>query len=87
MREPERRIRRKLKSTRNVAARLRWTLGSMIDTSAHIAGELAEWPSKTRIAAILRDADLQVYVGRYSIRVEYRSPSLGRQAMSPVFGQ
>ena len=38
--------------------------------SAHIAGQLAAWPTKDRMAAILRDAGLRVYVGRYSIRVE-----------------
>jgi len=38
--------------------------------SAHIAGELACWPTKDRMAAILRDAGLQVQVGRYSVRVQ-----------------
>ena len=47
-----------------------FTLGVMVDTSASMAGELAEWPSKNRMAAILRDAGLRVYVGRYSIRVK-----------------
>ena len=42
----------------------------MADTSAGIAGELTEWPTKDRMAAVLRDAGLRVYVGRYSIRVE-----------------
>lgn len=39
-------------------------------SSAHIAGALALWPSKERMAQILRDAGLKVYVGTYSIRVE-----------------
>jgi hypothetical protein len=38
--------------------------------SAHIAGQLEHWPTKDRMAAILRDAGLRVYVGRYSVRVE-----------------
>jgi hypothetical protein len=38
--------------------------------SAHIAGELANWPTKDRMAAILRDAGLTIHVGRYSIRIE-----------------
>jgi hypothetical protein len=37
--------------------------------SVHIAGELAVWPTKDRMAAILRDAGLRVQVGRYSVRV------------------
>ena len=41
-----------------------------MDTSAHIAGQLAEWPSKNRMAEILREAGLQLYVGSYSIRVD-----------------
>ncbi len=41
-----------------------------MDTSAHIAGQLTEWPSKERMANILRDAGLQVYVGDYSIGVK-----------------
>jgi hypothetical protein len=37
---------------------------------ARIVGELAVWPTKQRMAAILRDAGLRLYVGPYSIRVE-----------------
>ncbi|HSH96327.1 MAG TPA: hypothetical protein VK968_19425 [Roseimicrobium sp.] len=42
----------------------------MGDTSVHIAGELSTWPEKDGMAAILRDAGLRVYAGRYSIRIE-----------------
>lgn len=38
--------------------------------SAHIAGQLASWPTKDRMAAILCDAGLRVQVGQYSIRVQ-----------------
>jgi hypothetical protein len=38
--------------------------------SAHIAGKLACWPTKDRMAAILSDAGLRVQVGQYSIRVQ-----------------
>src|SRR5207253_2366023 len=41
-----------------------------IHMSAYIAGELANWPTKDRMAAILRDAGLRVQVGTYSIRVQ-----------------
>lgn len=41
-----------------------------MDSSAHIDGDLAQWPSKERMAQILRDAGLKIYVGTYSIRVE-----------------
>ena len=37
---------------------------------AHLSGELASWPTKERLAKILCDGGLKVYVGRYSIRVE-----------------
>ncbi len=37
---------------------------------AFLAGELAAWPSKHAMAAILRSAGLRVVVGSYSIRVE-----------------
>ena len=37
---------------------------------AHIAGELAAWPTKEQLAAVLREAGLRVRVGRYSVRVE-----------------
>lgn len=36
---------------------------------AHVAGELAYWPTKDKMAAILRDGGLRVQVGRDSIRV------------------
>ncbi len=38
--------------------------------SAAAYGEIANWPSKDELAAVLREAGLQVYVGRYSVRVE-----------------
>jgi hypothetical protein len=38
--------------------------------SAHLAGQLATWPTKERLTAILGAAGLQVNVGRYSVRVE-----------------
>ena len=40
------------------------------DLTAHLYGELAPWPSVSRLAAILRAAGLRIYVGDYSIRVE-----------------
>lgn len=40
------------------------------DPSAHIAGQLAEWPTKEEMTAILRVAGLRVHVGQYSIRIE-----------------
>lgn len=36
---------------------------------AHIAGQLAVWPAKDRMATILLDGGLRVQVGRYSLRV------------------
>jgi hypothetical protein len=38
--------------------------------SAYIAGQLVSWPTKERMAALLRDAGLHVHVGRYSIRID-----------------
>ena len=38
--------------------------------SASIAGQLASWPPKERLAAMLREGGLRVRVGRYSLRVE-----------------
>ncbi len=38
--------------------------------SALIFGQLEKWPTKDRMAGILRDAGLRVYVGQYSVRVE-----------------
>ncbi|QDU54800.1 hypothetical protein [Aeoliella mucimassa] len=32
-------------------------------------GEVDGWPSKQDMAEILRDADLRIYVGQYSIRI------------------
>jgi hypothetical protein len=40
-----------------------------MDTSANLHGEIDGWPDKDRMAAILRDAGLQVCAGRSSIRV------------------
>ena len=37
---------------------------------AHLAGELDQWPTKDRLAKILREAGLRVVVGRYSVRIE-----------------
>src|SRR5688572_19672738 len=37
---------------------------------ARIAGQLAEWPSKDRMATILCDAGLCVQAGRYSLRIK-----------------
>jgi hypothetical protein len=42
----------------------------MEHSSPHIAGELASWPTKDRLAAILRDAGLRVTEYRYSLRVD-----------------
>jgi hypothetical protein len=38
--------------------------------AAHIAGQVAVWPTKDRMAMIIRDAGLRVHVGWYSVRVE-----------------
>ncbi len=40
------------------------------DTSVWIAGGLSAWPEKQQMAAILRAAGLDLYVGPYSIRIE-----------------
>ena len=42
----------------------------MAGTSVHIAGELSVWPTKARMAEMLREAGLRISVGHYSIRVE-----------------
>jgi hypothetical protein len=42
----------------------------MRDTSVHIAGELSTWPDKHRMAKILHKGGLNVYVSKYSVRVE-----------------
>ncbi|WP_417381272.1 hypothetical protein [Gimesia sp.] len=41
-----------------------------MDRSAWIAGELAEWPTKTVMAQLLKQAGLRVHVGQYSIQIE-----------------
>lgn len=38
--------------------------------SAVICGQIADWPSKGRMAEILRAAGLYVQVGRFSIRIK-----------------
>jgi len=40
------------------------------DTSVWIAGALSAWPQKQQMAAILRAAGLNLYVGQYSIRIK-----------------
>jgi hypothetical protein len=47
-----------------------WLELFMTDTSAIISGELEDWPSKQHMAAILCNAGLKIYVGRYSLRVD-----------------
>ena len=42
----------------------------MTENGASCYGDVAEWPTKDRLAAILREAGLRIHVGRYSIRVE-----------------
>lgn len=42
----------------------------MHDKFATVAGELSNWPTKERLAQLLIAAGHQIYVGRYSIRVE-----------------
>jgi hypothetical protein len=37
---------------------------------AHIAGQLAVWPTMDCMTAILRDGGLRIQVGRYSLRVQ-----------------
>ena len=46
------------------------SFGEADSMSAHLAAELVSWPTKDRMATILRTAGLHIYVGRYSIRVE-----------------
>ncbi|MCB9946355.1 MAG: hypothetical protein H6842_00850 [Rhodospirillaceae bacterium] len=41
----------------------------MKDECAYLAGQVAEWPAKVRLAEILVEAGLRVQVGRYSVRV------------------
>jgi hypothetical protein len=41
----------------------------MEDTSATLNGECAPWPAKERLASILREAGLEIYVGPYSVQV------------------
>jgi hypothetical protein len=42
----------------------------MEDTRATMNGECAPWPSKERLASILREAGLEVNVGPYSVQVQ-----------------
>jgi len=42
----------------------------MDEAGAILYGKLEHWPSKNAMAALLRQAGLDLYVGRYSIRVE-----------------
>jgi hypothetical protein len=42
----------------------------MSDDYAVLAGELSAWPSKEALAKVFRAAGLQIYEGRYSIRIE-----------------
>ena len=42
----------------------------MPTNAAYLAAELREWPSKDRMASILRSAGLRVSVGTYSIRLD-----------------
>jgi hypothetical protein len=37
---------------------------------AHLSGHLEKWPTKDRLAEMLRDAGFRVAVGRYSVRIE-----------------
>jgi hypothetical protein len=43
---------------------------TLVDTSAGLAGEIDGWPTKERMADILRARGLHIVVGRYSIRFE-----------------
>ena len=42
----------------------------MTDSVVRIAGQVADWPTKDQMAAILQAAGLRVYVEQYSVRVE-----------------
>jgi hypothetical protein len=42
---------------------------SNVNDRASLVGELAPWPSRRRLAEVLRKAGLKVVVGNYSIRV------------------
>lgn len=42
----------------------------MNDESAHIYGELSDWPSKRGMARLLKKAGFRVSVGNYSVRLE-----------------
>jgi hypothetical protein len=37
---------------------------------ATVHGELADWPSKDRLAAVLRDFGLHVTIGKYSVAID-----------------
>ncbi len=41
----------------------------MEGTSATLNGECSPWPAKERLAAVLRDAGIQIYSGPYSVQV------------------
>ena len=41
-----------------------------MNEGAYIAGEIEDWPSRERMACLLRAAGLTVRVGRYSVRVQ-----------------
>lgn len=43
---------------------------AMNDGSPHLAGEIADWPSRHAMATTLRAAGLRVAEGRYSLRVQ-----------------
>src|SRR5262249_35174815 len=42
---------------------------SAASQSAHISGQLATWPTKDGMVAILQNAGLRAHVGQYSVRV------------------
>jgi len=44
-------------------------LDGMEDSSATLNGECSPWPSKERLAAALRDAGLEIYVGPNSVQI------------------
>lgn len=44
-------------------------LGTTEDTGATLNGQCSPWPTKERLAAVLRDAGLEIYVGPYSVQV------------------
>src|ERR1041385_8032340 len=64
--------RRRVTSVGNAEAlgRLRRSVPSLGVMTALAHGEIANWLSREELAAALRQAGLQVYVGRYSVRIE-----------------